>query len=160
MLASALALCHFDYAISSWYCGLNKKLKRKLQVSQNKVLRFILNLKPLDHIGALEFKAVGILNIEMRAKQIRLHHMYSIFNDNCPDYLKTYITRVQSRHTYNTRTCQVNFIPPQSNNYVEKTFYYNAINDWNYLTSNVKEILSKHSFKYVIKRKLLDSIEL
>ena len=40
-LCSALIQCHLDYSCSSWYAGLNKTLKKKLQVTQNKVVRFI-----------------------------------------------------------------------------------------------------------------------
>ena len=40
-LCSALIQCHLDYSCSSWYAGLTKTLKKKLQISQNKVVRFI-----------------------------------------------------------------------------------------------------------------------
>lgn len=40
-LLTALIQCHFDYACSAWYAGLNKKYKDKLQVLQNKCVRFI-----------------------------------------------------------------------------------------------------------------------
>ena len=45
-LSSALILCHFDYSCSAWYSGLNKSFKHKLQVAQNKVVRFINHLGP------------------------------------------------------------------------------------------------------------------
>ena len=49
-LSSALMLCHFDYSCSAWYSGLSKLLKRKLQVAQNKVIRFELpKIKSLDY---------------------------------------------------------------------------------------------------------------
>ena len=49
-LSTALIQCYFDYSCSSWYGGLNKSLKHKLHVAQNKVIRFILNLKPMTRI--------------------------------------------------------------------------------------------------------------
>ncbi len=39
MLCSALVQSNFDYACNSWYRGLQKKFKNKLQVCQNKVIR-------------------------------------------------------------------------------------------------------------------------
>ena len=42
LLVSALIQCHFDYACTSWYSGLTKK--SRLQVAQNKVIRFMFNL--------------------------------------------------------------------------------------------------------------------
>ena len=49
-LCSSLIQCHFDYSSSSWFPGVNKTLKDKLQIAQNKVIRFILNLKSRDSI--------------------------------------------------------------------------------------------------------------
>ena len=37
-ICSALIQCHIDYACSSWYSVLNKQLKKKLQISQNKTI--------------------------------------------------------------------------------------------------------------------------
>jgi hypothetical protein len=45
-LALALTQSYFDYAVSAWYMGLSRANKKKIQVSQNKVIRFILNLGP------------------------------------------------------------------------------------------------------------------
>ena len=43
LLASSLILCHFDYACSAWYDGLQKLYQQKLQILQNKTIRFVLN---------------------------------------------------------------------------------------------------------------------
>ena len=43
-LCSTLIQCHFDYACACWYEGLTKNMKDKLQIAQNKIVRFILNL--------------------------------------------------------------------------------------------------------------------
>ena len=43
-LCTALIQCHFDYSCSSWFPGINKSLSNKLQVLQNRMVRFILNL--------------------------------------------------------------------------------------------------------------------
>ena len=50
-LCSALIQCHFDYSCSSWYPGINKGLKDKLQITQNKVTIFILNYDSRTHVG-------------------------------------------------------------------------------------------------------------
>jgi len=50
-LAMSLIQCHFDYASPVWFYGLTKDLKSKLQVSQNKLITFVLNLEPRSHIG-------------------------------------------------------------------------------------------------------------
>ena len=48
LLASALVQCHFDYACSAWFSGLQKIYQQKLQILQN---RFVLNCSPRTHIG-------------------------------------------------------------------------------------------------------------
>ena len=55
-LCSALIQCHFDYSCSSWYPGINKGLKDKLQTTQNKMIRFILII---ELILATNSKALG-----------------------------------------------------------------------------------------------------
>ena len=60
-LCTALIQCHFDYSCSSWFPGINKGLSDKLQVLQNKMIRFILNLKYRDHIGYKELKEAVFL---------------------------------------------------------------------------------------------------
>ena len=50
LLTSALILCHFDYACSVWYSGLQTTMKHKLQILQNKTIRFALYLPSPGHI--------------------------------------------------------------------------------------------------------------
>ena len=42
LLATSLILCHFDYACSAWFEGLQVNLQKKLQILQNKTMRFVL----------------------------------------------------------------------------------------------------------------------
>ena len=62
-LCSALIQCHFDYSCSSWYPGINKGLRNKLQTTQNKMIRFILNLDNRNYIGNKERVKAGFLNV-------------------------------------------------------------------------------------------------
>ena len=48
LLYSALMQPHFDYACSAWYPDLSKKLKHRLQTSQNKWIRFCLQLDKMS----------------------------------------------------------------------------------------------------------------
>ena len=44
LLCNALIQPHFDYACSAWYSDLTKTLKNRIQTSQNKCIRFSLQL--------------------------------------------------------------------------------------------------------------------
>jgi hypothetical protein len=86
-LCSALIQCYFDYACSAWYCGISKQLRYRLQTTQNKVVRFILNLGPREGISRNILDSLGFLNVEDRAMQLRLNHVYNIFHGNSPSYI-------------------------------------------------------------------------
>ena len=77
-LTSALIQCHFDYSCSSWFGGISKTLKQKLQVAQNKVVRFMLDLKPRDSITCDILDSLKMLRVDNRVKQLRLNHVHNI----------------------------------------------------------------------------------
>ena len=68
LLSSALIQCHMDYVCSSWYHGLQNALKHKLQILQNKTIRFVLDLTPRSHIGYSEFNRVNWLPVRFRVQ--------------------------------------------------------------------------------------------
>ena len=59
LLFMSLIQYHFDYACFFWYMGISKLLKNRLQVTQNKIIRFVLKMDPRSHVGANEFKSIG-----------------------------------------------------------------------------------------------------
>ena len=60
----------------------------KLQICQNKCVRFILDLPPRHSVNCDILKFLNMLNIEHRAKQMRLNHVFNIVHDNAPLYMK------------------------------------------------------------------------
>ena len=109
-LCTALVLCLFDYSITSSYGGIPKLMVKRLQTAQNKVIRFILSKDARAHIHEEDFCSLNILNIHNRAKQLRLNHVFNIFNEIGPDYLRSNFTRVSDIHHYRTRhSVQQNF---------------------------------------------------
>ena len=69
LLCNALIQPHFDYACSAWYPNLSKKLKNRIQTSQNKCIRFCLQLDKLSHISQKEFETINWLSIKERYNQ-------------------------------------------------------------------------------------------
>ena len=41
------------------------------------------------HVGANEFKTVGLLAVNYRVEQLKLGHMFNIINVKAPEYLRT-----------------------------------------------------------------------
>ena len=69
LLCNTLIQPHFDYACTVWYPNLCKKLKNKIQTSQNKCVRFCLNLDKMAHISQNEFEKLNWLPISNRINQ-------------------------------------------------------------------------------------------
>ena len=84
LLCNALIQPHFDYA---WYPNLSKKLKNKIQTSQNKCVRFCLNLNKMAHISQNEFEKLNWLRKSDRINQCILLTTFKFVNDMGPNYL-------------------------------------------------------------------------
>ena len=69
LLCIALIQPPFDYARSAWYSNLTKKLKNRYQTSQNKCIRFCLQLGKMTHISHKEFKTLNWLPVTERFNQ-------------------------------------------------------------------------------------------
>ncbi len=94
-LCQSLVQSHIDYAISSWYAAMSQKAKNKLQINQNKIVRFILDLGPRTHITTKHMSDLNILKITGRVKQLRLNITQKIYYNQAPTYLQTKFNKKQ-----------------------------------------------------------------
>ena len=74
----------FDYACSFWYPGLSKFPRERLQVTQNKMVRFVLKPNPKSHVGSEEFKSLRLLPVTKRVDQVILNHIFRIRSGTSP----------------------------------------------------------------------------
>ena len=126
-LCSALIQCHFDYACSSWYPGIRKELTKKLQVMQNKVIRFISDLDSRDHIGTKELEKAGYLSVPDRVKQLKLGHVLKIRNGTSPYYMKAHFQMLkENENRIVTQASAHNFFKPRVANQGTNTFFIQA----------------------------------
>ena len=126
LLTSALVQCHFAYGCSMWYTATTCLLKKKLQITQNKVVRFMLGLRSRSHIGPNEFSGASMLPVPLRVDQLKLNHMYNI-NGFAPSYLKSEISIVgHTGHVIRSgnRACFV----PRVNSFAIKSFSIQVLN--------------------------------
>ena len=157
-LCIALVMCHFDYCCAAWYHGLSKNMTEKLQVAQNKCIRFIKGMASREPITGPIHKELKILNVEKRVKQMTLNHMFNIYYQTAPKYLSDKLTRVNSRHDHATRNSTLNFNRSSSKGQMMKTFSYNGVIIWNELPADVKQSSHKRRFKYHLKQFLFNHI--
>ncbi|KAL4240342.1 hypothetical protein ACF0H5_001132 [Mactra antiquata] len=156
ILCSALLQCHFDYSCSSWYEGISKGLKKKLQIMQNKVIRFIKGYTPRTSISFQDYVDLNMLNVNNRVKQMRLSHIHRVYYNKCPSYLKNNFERREDNMQYNTRSSSFNFNVPNVNNVSKQTFYYHGILDWNSLPEEIKAVKNAQKYKLMVKKYLLN----
>lgn len=149
-LVTSLVQCYFDYAVSSWYSGLNKANRKKLQVAQNKLVRFILDLNPRSHIGQRELNQINFLNTQDRADQLMLGHMFNIYHQTAPAYLNQKFCAVS--HHYGTRRATRNFFLPRPSKIDIANFAYQGAKKWNSLPINIKCINNKCDFKNKVRQ--------
>ena len=155
LIVSALVQCHFDYGASFWYSGLTKLYKSKLQVMQNKVIRYILNLSPRSHIGAAEFQMVNMIPVEYRVQQLKLNHMFNVVNNRAPNLFS--IAMVHNFQERVTRRSEHNVVIPRVKNV--SSFRFTASKLWNNLPSDLQLTQSKYQFKRGVKKWLVDQYQ-
>ena len=136
---------------------VNKGLKDKLQITQNKITRFILNYDSRMHVSHKELAEAGFLIVSDRVKQLKLGHVYKIKNKTSPYYLSTNFQRLNEIvNRAVTRGTDNNFLKPRI---CTDTFAYSAISEWNELPSKIKDIKGEKNFKDSLKKYLLDEAE-
>ena len=69
VLCNALIHPHFDYACPAWYPNLTGKTKKKIQIMQDKYIRFCLRLDKMCHISEEDFRLINWLPTSKRVDQ-------------------------------------------------------------------------------------------
>ena len=80
LLCNALIQPHFDYACAAWYPLLNKRQSKRIQIAQNKCIRYCLNLDNKAHVGTNEFLKINRLPTKKRVEQCICVNVFKFFN--------------------------------------------------------------------------------
>ena len=155
MLASSLIQPYIDYCASSWYGGVPKQLKQKLDVLQRRMLRFVFSKGPRDHVGVEELKCLSWLSIPDRVKYFSLVHVFKIRSGLAPDYLSPLLVPSQMIHSHDTRGQSYNYHVSRDISKAPTSFAYIAIKHWNALPISLKCIGSLAQFKAKLKHFLI-----
>ena len=76
----------FDYGFTIWFPNLSKKLRLRLQATQNRCLRFFLQLDKMSKICVKDFLELNSLNVHDRYLQFIVSDIFKFYNNQCPDY--------------------------------------------------------------------------
>ena len=99
---NALIQPHFDYACTERYSIFSKKLKGKLQVTENKCIRFLLELKSRKHISNEDFHKLNWLPINQKFKQCVTSRVFKFVQNKCLAYMNE-VSRLAENMTMNTK---------------------------------------------------------
>ena len=147
LLCNAIIQPHYDFACLAWYPNLNKGLKKKVQTSQNKCIRFCLNMGNRDHVGVKEFKKINWLPTKERFEQC--------ITKLPPDIYQKCITQLG----WARKLVEHLKIPNQVTYRGLRTLTYVGPRLWNNLTSNIKSSGSVNIFKHMLKVKLFRELQ-
>ncbi|KAK1894350.1 Retrovirus-related Pol polyprotein from type-1 retrotransposable element R1 4 [Dissostichus eleginoides] len=158
-LAGALIQGYYDYACTSWYQSTSKALKTKLQTSQNKLVRLLLDLTSRTHLTPVHFDNLGWLRVDDRVQQLAMGLVYKIhYTTKVPMYMSKYFPKVNEYHDHNTRGSSTNHVKPRFGSKKGlNTFRNYATSMWNALPTAVKECESLLTFKTSLKEHLRET---
>jgi len=158
-IANALVLCHLDYASSSWYHGLTKSSQSKLQITLNKIVRFVLGKGNRYHIGYKDYATLGWLPVSYRVCQLQLNHMYKVKNGSAPCYLRNEFISTSDIHNKGTRQSFNSFFVPQVGSSGKSSFRYTGIKAWNALPHSIRNVENYMRFKIAVKKHMLFNVK-
>ena len=146
-MATFLIICHFDYACSHGL-RVSRSTYKKLQILQNKTMRFFLSSPSRSHICIEEFTLLHWIPVCPRGKQIKLNNMYRIVHGNALQYLKPDISMVNDQHSLFTRNSFLSVVLPHVKSSGKKTFNrFSAGKIWNALPVSLRSAEDLLSFK-------------
>ena len=159
LLCNALIQPHFDYVCSSWFPNLTQKLKQKLQITQNKCIRFCLQLPSRTRLSFQHHKKINWLPIKERLEQSILSHVFKSLNDSSPVYMKDLFKTAPQSHI-STRQANFRLIQPlRKTNMGLNTISYLGPSLWNKLPENIKQSSSLNIFKHKVKEHFLEILQ-
>ena len=130
---------HFYYTCSAWYPNVTQKLKKKLQVMQNKCIHFCLQLDKMSTISHKEFKLV-ITWFEQSVISV----VFKFINDSCQYYLDEVIEFAPKGNIILRNNFLNNIFEIQTLVKKSLIFYWSFV-----LQSNPRDLKENRQLKYI-----------
>ena len=158
LLCNALIQPHFDYACAAWYPLLNKRQSKRIQIAQNKCIRYCLNLDNKAHIGTNEFLKINWLSTKKRVEQCICVNVFNFFNQMSPQYTAEIFHPSSSVHNTRRATQKLD-LPFRKSCIGQKTLSYIGPKTWNNLPAQIKLSKNVNTFKHDIKKSFFDDLQ-
>ena len=158
LLCNALIQLRFDYACSAWYPNLSKKLKNRIQTSQNKCIRFCLQLDKMSHISQKEFEAINWLPFKERYNQCVNSIVFKYFDNQCPHYLHEVFMKAPESSSSLRNSYQKLQQPFRKTNTGRNALSFIGPALWNKIPEEIKRITNLNVFKHNLKKHYLKEL--
>ena len=144
---------HFDYVCSALYLNLSvkwnwKKLKIKIQISQNKCIRFCLQLHKMSHISQNKYGTVSWLPIEERYEWCINSIAFKYFNNQCINYLNEVFIKAPKSSLSLRNSYQKRQQPFRKTSTGENAFSFIDPTLWNKIPKETKRPIYINTFKH------------
>ena len=123
LLRNVLIRPHYDYACSVWYPNLKKRFAKKIQISQNKCIRFCLRLENRTHIRIEEYRKINWLPTKARFEQCLGVNIFKFFKNMSPTYISEVYQPFNYGHSMQRSTYKLQ-IPYRSSIHGQKALSY------------------------------------
>ena len=158
LLCNELIQPLFDYACTAWFLNLSKRLKLRFQASQNKWIRFYLQLDKRSKIRVEEFLQLNWLNVHDRYLQIIASDILKFQNNQSPSYFDELFCPVGENGFIMFFQQKVKATFPKNKTRESKAYIM-----WNLilgiiLPKNLKSATSVSSFKHYVKEHFLKKL--
>ena len=158
LLCDVLIPPHFDYACSAWYPNLTTKLKNRIQTSQNKCIRFWLQLDKMTHISHKEFKILNWLRVTERFNQCINLIVFKYVNNQCPNYLHEIFQTAPENNIQTSGSFLKLKCPFHKTNAGQIVLSYIGPTIWNKTPDLLKRTNNLNSFKHNLKEHYLKEL--
>ena len=140
------------------YPNLSKKLKNRIQTSQNRCIRFCLQLDKMSHISQKEFEATNWLPFKERYKQCVNSIVFKYFDNQCPHYLNEVFMKAPESSSSLRNSYQKLQQPFRKTNTGQNTLSFIGPALWNKVPEEIKRITNLNIFKHNLKKHYLKEL--
>ena len=159
LLCNALVQPHFDYASSAWYPNLTQKMKNKIQITQNKCIRYCLQLGKMTHISKNEFETLNWLPVKDRFNQSINSIVFKYFTKQCSSYLNEVFEWACPNNLRTRNSCLALICPFRKTNMGQNALSLIGPSLWNKTPEVHKKTNSINIFKHNFKKYYLTQLK-
>ena len=151
LLCNALIQPHFGYASSAWYSNLTQKMKSKVQITQNKCIRYCLQIDKTTYVSKNEFETLNWLPVKDRFNQSINSIVFKYFTKQCPSYLNE-VFELACPNNLRKRNSYLKLVFPfQKTNMGQNALSFIGPSIWNKTPEVLKKTNSINIFKHNLK---------